>query len=155
MTMTALNGYEEFLRDLKARIRSAQVRAALAVNSEIVLLYWQTGRDILARQEREGWGAKVIERLATDLRAEFPDMKGFSSRNLLFMRAFADAFPEEENVKQLVSQLPWGHIVRLIQTVKSPQEREWYARKVIEHGWSRTVLVHQIESGQPGNRGGY
>lgn len=142
-----LISYEALLNDLKNRISSARTRAALAANRELVLLYWQIGLEILTRQEAEKWGAKVIERLAADLRREFPDMKGLSSRNLLFMRAFSAAFPDEEKVKQLVSQLPWGHLVRLIQIVKSPAEREWYIRKAIEHGWSRNVLVHQIESG--------
>ncbi|ABQ27751.1 PDDEXK nuclease domain-containing protein [Geotalea uraniireducens] len=146
MTTLDTTAYNHFLHDLKARIRTARTRAALAVTHELVLLYWQIGRDILERQEREGWGAKVTERLARDLRAEFPDMKGFSPRNLLFMRAFAEAYTDEEKVKQLVSQLPWGHIVRLIQKVKLPEEREWYIHKAFEHGWSRDILVMQIES---------
>lgn len=139
-------GYDTFLHDLKTRIRTAQTRAALAVNRELVLLYWQIGRDILARQKDEGWGAKVIERLANDLRSEFPDMKGFSPRNLLFMRSFAESYADETKVKQLVSQLPWGHIVRLIQKVKPADEREWYIKNAVEHGWSRDILVMQIES---------
>jgi predicted nuclease of restriction endonuclease-like (RecB) superfamily len=146
MTAPTIISYDHFLHDLKSRIRAARTRAALSVNRELILLYWQIGRDILERQEREGWGAKVIERLARDLRAEFPDMKGLSPRNLLFMRAFAEAYPDEEKVKQLVSQLPWGHVVRLIQKVKSQEEREWYINKAFENGWSRDVLVMQIES---------
>lgn len=138
--------YNHFFLDLKSRIRAARTRAALAANLELVLLYWQIGRDILERQGREGWGAKVIERLATDLRTEFPDMKGFSPRNMLFMRAFAEAYSDEAIVKQLVSLLPWGHVIRLIQKVKSPDEREWYIRKAFEQGWSRDILVMQIES---------
>jgi predicted nuclease of restriction endonuclease-like (RecB) superfamily len=113
----------------------------------LVLLYWQIGRDIIVRQAAAGWGAKVIDRLAVDLRREFPEMKGFSSRNLMFMRGFAEAFPEEPIVKQLVSQIPWGHIIRIMQMVKDPSERQWYIHKTMEHGWSRPVLVHQIESG--------
>lgn len=100
--------YTHFLHDLKARIRAARTRAALAVNSELILLYWQIGRDILERQEREGWGTKVIERLATDLRAEFTDMKGFSRANLMYMRSFAATWESEEIVQQLVGQIPWG-----------------------------------------------
>ena len=140
-------GYAELLEDLKARIRSAQVKAALSVNRELVLLYWQIGREILQRQQQEGWGAKVIERLAQDLQREFPEMKGFSTRNLLFMRGFAEAYPDEAIVKQLVSQIPWGHLIRLLQKVKDLAERTWYIQQTIEHGWSRNVLVHQIESG--------
>ncbi len=138
--------YETFLIDLKDRIRTARTRASLAVNKELVLLYWEIGRDILDRQQREGWGTKVIERLAQDLRREFPEMKGLSSRNMKYMRTFAEAWPEKEFVQQVVAQLPWGHNVRLLDRVKEPQERKWYAGKVIEHGWSRPVLVHQIES---------
>ncbi len=139
--------YAEFLKDIKERIRAAQVRAALSANRELVLLYWHIGGDILNRQAAEKWGAKVIGRLAADLRMEFPEMKGFSSRNLLFMRSFAEAFSDESIVKQLVSQIPWGHIIRIIQKIKEPSERRWYINKTIEHGWSRPVLVHQIESG--------
>jgi predicted nuclease of restriction endonuclease-like (RecB) superfamily len=139
-------GYAELLESLKARIREAQVRAALSVNRELVLLYWHIGREILQRQEREGWGAKVIDRLALDLRREFPEMKGFSPRNLKYMRAFAEAWPEEQIVQQLVAQIPWGHNVRLLDYVEDPTERLWYVQQTIEHGWSRNVLVHQIES---------
>ena len=140
-------GYDTFLHDLKTRIRIAQTRAALAVNRELVLLYWQIGRDILERQEREGWGTKVIERLANDLRAEFPDMKGFSRANLMYMRSFAVAWDSEGFVQRLVGQIPWGQNITLITKTKGREEREWYARKIVEKGWSRPVLVHQIESG--------
>jgi predicted nuclease of restriction endonuclease-like (RecB) superfamily len=140
------SGYAALLNDIKARVRAAQLKAGLAVNRELVLLYWHIGREILARQKQEGWGAKVIDRLSRDLTHEFPDMKGFSPRNLLFMRAFADGYADETIVKQLVSLLPWGHIVRLGQAVKPPAEREWYVRATVEHGWSRNVLVHQIET---------
>ena len=99
-------GYSDWLADLKGRIHSAQQRATLAVNRELVLLYWQIGRDILARQAAQGWGAKVIERLAQDLRAAFPDMKGFSPRNLKYMRAFAEAWPDEAIVQAVLAQLP-------------------------------------------------
>ena len=139
-------GYAELLGQLKERIRSAQLRAALAVNRELVLLYWQIGRDILTRQEHEGWGTKVIDRLAADLRRSFPEMTGLSPRNLKYMRAFAEAWPDEAIVQQLVAQIPWGHNVRLLDHVKDRGEREWYIRKTIEHGWSRNVLVHWIES---------
>lgn len=145
MTNPATN-YDHFLHDLKTRIRTARTRAALAVNRELVLLYWQIGRDILERQEREGWGAKVIERLAKDLRAEFPDMKGFSRANLMYMRSFAEAWASEEIVQRLVGQIPWGQNITLITKLKSKEEREWYARKIVEKGWSRPVLEHQIES---------
>lgn len=140
-------GYDEFLRDLKERIRRAQVQAVLAVNRELVLLYWQIGRDILTRQQQQGWGAKVIDRLAADLRDSFPEMKGFSPRNLKYMRAFTKDYPDEQFVQQVVAQIPWGHNVRILDAVKDLAEREWYIRQTIQHGWSRDVLVHQISSG--------
>lgn len=139
-------GYTEWLTDLKARIHTAQQRATLAVNRELVLLYWQIGRDILARQERQGWGARVIERLAQDLRIAFPDMKGFSPRNLKYMRTFAQAWPDSEFVQQVAAQLPWWHNVMLLDKLDDMESRRWYAAKAIEHNWSRNVLVMQIES---------
>ena len=99
--------YEQLLRDLKNRIRSAQIKAALAVNRELVLLYWQIGREILQRQGQEGWGTKVIDRLAKDLKQEFPAMNGFSSHNLKYMRSFAEAWTDEQIVQQVVAQIPW------------------------------------------------
>jgi predicted nuclease of restriction endonuclease-like (RecB) superfamily len=119
-------GYEDLLGQLKERIRSAQLRAGLAVNREMVLLYWQIGRDILQRQAQEGWGAKVIDCLGADLRHAFPDMTGFSPRNLKYMRAFAEGWPDESIVQQLVAQIPWGHCVRLLDYVKDRDEREFY-----------------------------
>lgn len=140
-------GYNDFLHDLKERIRRAQVRAVLAVNRELVLLYWQIGCDILTRQQQQGWGAKVIERLAKDLQREFPEMKGFSSRNLKYMRAFAEAYPDEQTVQQAAAQIPWFHNCVLLDKVKDRTERLWYIQQTLEYGWSRNVLVHQIDSG--------
>lgn len=140
-------GYDALLTNLKTRIREHQTRAALAVNRELVLLYWSIGRDILSRQDKEGWGAKVIDRLAQDLGREFPDVAGFSPRNLKYMRAFAEAYPDSEFVQQVVAQLPWGHNVRILDAVKTPEEREWYLRQAAQNGWSRNVLVMQIEGG--------
>ncbi|RYF80840.1 MAG: DUF1016 domain-containing protein [Comamonadaceae bacterium] len=139
-------GYADWLAELKGRIHTAQQRATLAVNRELVLLYWQIGRDILARQAAQGWGAKVIERLAHDLRAAFPDMKGFSPRNLKYMRAFAEAWPDEAFVQQAVARLPWGHNLVLLDRLPGPQTRRWYAAKAVEHNWSRNILAMQIEA---------
>ncbi|MER2529470.1 MAG: PDDEXK nuclease domain-containing protein [Candidatus Competibacter denitrificans] len=144
--MSPPDGYADWLADLKERIHTAQQRATLAVNRELVLLYWQIGRDILARQAEQGWGAKVIERLANDLRAAFPDMKGFSPRNLKYMRAFAEAWPDAEFVQQAAAQLPWFHLCTLIDKLKTRDERNWYLSKAIEHNWSRNILVMQIET---------
>lgn len=145
--------YKSFLDELRERIRSTQVRAAPAVNSELVMLYWGIGRAILERQRQHGWGAKVIDRLSADLRHAFPEMKGFSPRNLKYMRAFAEAYSDEQFVQQVVAQIPWGHNVRILDAANDPAEREWYARQTIEHGWSRNVLVHQIESRLYGRQG--
>jgi predicted nuclease of restriction endonuclease-like (RecB) superfamily len=139
--------YHDFLRELKGRILQAQVRAVLSVNRELVLLYWQIGGDILDRQQQQGWGAKVIDNLATDLRKAFPEMKGFSSRNLKYMRSFAEAYPDEQFVQEVLAQITWYHNIALMEKLKSLEERLWYARQTIEQGWSRNVLVHQIESG--------
>lgn len=141
------DGYPQLLEELKSRISAARVKAALAVNRELVLLYWSIGRDILQRQEKEGWGAKVIDQLSQDLRGAFPEITGLSARNLKYMRALAAAWPEEPIVQQAVAQIPWGHNVRLLEKVKDPQEREWYVRACIEHGWSRAVLEAQIDTG--------
>jgi predicted nuclease of restriction endonuclease-like (RecB) superfamily len=139
-------GYSDWLGDLKLRIHRAQQRATLAVNRELVLLYWQIGRDILTRQATQGWGAKVIERLAHDLRLAFPEMKGFSRSNLLYMRAFAEAWPDDQIVQQAVGQLPWGHNLVLLTKLKTEQERLAYAQKTLENNWSRNILVMQIET---------
>jgi predicted nuclease of restriction endonuclease-like (RecB) superfamily len=139
--------YHALLQDLKERIQSAQLRASVSVNRELVLLYWSIGREILVRQAQENWGTKVIDRLADDLKRAFPSMKGFSPRNLKYMRALAEAWPDEQFVQQAVAQIPWGHNVRILDYVKDAAQRECYVRATIEHGWSRNVLVHQIESG--------
>lgn len=139
-------GYATWLAELKARIHAAQQRAARVVNGELVLLYWQIGRDILARQAGQGWGAKVIERLSQDLRAAFPEMKGFSPRNLKYMRAFAEAWPDAEFVQEVLAQLPWYHQLALLDKLPGPETRKWYAAKAIEHNWSRNILVMQIEA---------
>ena len=139
-------GYADWLADLKGRIHSAQQRATLAVNRELLLLYWQIGRDILERQAAQGWGAKVIDRLAQDLRSAFPDMKGFSRANLMYMRAFAGAWPEIEIVQQTVGRLPWGHNLVLLTRLKEVQQRLAYAHAALQHGWSRNVLEMHIET---------
>lgn len=140
------SGYADWLAELKTRIHAAQQRAALAVNRELVLLYWQIGRDIMERQAAQGWGAKVIERLAHDLRTAFPDMKGFSPRSLKYMRAFAEAWPDSEFVQQAAAQLPWGHNLVLLDRLNTAEERRWYAAQALEHNWSRNVLNIQIET---------
>lgn len=143
----ATPGYLEFLEDLKARVRTAQVRAAVSVNQELVTLYWDLGRAISARMAESGWGAKVVDRLATDLRREFPDMKGFSPRNLRYMRTFAETWPDRAILQQAAARLPWFHNCVILDKTSTAEERSFYVGKTLEHGWSRNVLVAQIESG--------
>jgi predicted nuclease of restriction endonuclease-like (RecB) superfamily len=140
------SGYNDWLVDLKSRIHNTQQRATLAVNRELVGLYWHIGTDILQRQVQQGWGAKVIDRLAHDLRTAFPEMKGFSPRNLKYMRAFAEAWPDAEFVQGVLAQLPWYHQLALLDKLPGPETRRWYAAKAIEHNWSRNILVMQIET---------
>ena len=138
-------GYANWLAELKIRIRETRVRAALAVNSELIGLYWRIGRDIIERQAQDGWGAKVVDRLAVDLRAEFPDTRGFSRANLHHMRALAEAWPNFEVVQRVVGQLPWGQNIELL-GIKEPAVRLWYAQATLTHGWSRPVLAMQIDT---------
>lgn len=149
----APDSYAQFLADLKSRIQTAQLHASLAVNRELVLLYWQIGRDILDRQERESWGAKVIDRLAVDLKRAFPDIKGFSPRNLKYMRAFAEAWPDEAFVQAVLAQITWYHNLAILEKLAAAEDRIWYAKATIQHGWSRNVLVHQIEAGRRHRQG--
>ncbi len=137
--------YADTLEAIQRRIRRAQARVLSAANSAMIRLYWDIGGMILDRQRREGWGSGVIARLAEDLRRGRADMRGFSARNLHLMRSFAEAFPDGEKVKQLVSQLPWGHLIRLLQRVKAPAVREWYIRESIANGWSRSILELKID----------
>lgn len=119
----------------------ARQRAAASVNRELATLYWQIGRDILARQQQQGWGARLFDQLARDLKAAFPDMKGFSPRNLKYIRTLAQAWPEAEFVQQPAAQLPWFHLCTLLDKVKDPAARDWYKNKSLEHGWSRSILA--------------
>lgn len=159
------------LAEIKARVGAARTKASLAANRELLTLYWDIGRMILKRQERDGWGAKVIDRLSQDLQREFPGQQGFSPRNLKYMRAFAEAWPETGMVQATLAQIdsgiaaklgststapivqaplaqiPWYHHLALLDKLDSPADRLWYAAKAVEHGWSRNVLALQIEAG--------
>jgi predicted nuclease of restriction endonuclease-like (RecB) superfamily len=139
-------GYAELLEELKARIRSAQVKAVVAVNRELLLLYWDIGREILQRQRQEGWGAKVIDRLGDELRRAFPAMKGLSPRNIKYMRAFAEAYPDAAFVQQAAAQIPWFHNCVILDKVKESATHVWYVHKALENNWSRNVLTLQIDS---------
>ena len=143
--------YNQLLGELKDKIRSAQTKAAVGVNRELILLYWDLGRTIVEQQKVAGWGKAALEQLGNDLQKEFPGATGFSPRNLRHMRAFYLAYAElsadeTSKVIQLVSQLPWGHNILLLQRFKEVEQRLWYAQKTIQNGWSRAVLEHQIDT---------
>jgi predicted nuclease of restriction endonuclease-like (RecB) superfamily len=138
--------YAKTLADLKHQIQEAQLKAVISVNRELIRLYWKIGQTVAEKEVQEGWGAKVIEKLSKDLVSAFPDMKGFSTRNLLYMRQFFDAYPDLEITKQAVAQIPWGHNILLIQKLRTVEERLWYASKTIENGWSRSMLLIWIEN---------
>jgi predicted nuclease of restriction endonuclease-like (RecB) superfamily len=137
--------YAAALAAIKARIQQERLRVVLSANAAMVLLYWEIGQMILARQERTGWGAKVIDRLAVDLRQAFPELKGFSPRNLKYMRAFAAAWPEREFVQQAAAQIPWFHNCLLLDRIPDRVTREWYIKAIVEQGWSRNILALQID----------
>lgn len=138
-------GYAETLREMKARIQQARVRTVLAANAAVIRLYWDLGRMILERQAREGWGAKVIDRLSYDLREAFPDMAGFSPRNLGYMRSFAESWTDLEFVQRVAAQIPWRQHQALIDKLDDHDVRRWYAQQLAEHGWNRDVLVANIK----------
>jgi predicted nuclease of restriction endonuclease-like (RecB) superfamily len=143
--------YTKFITSLKAKIRSAQIKAAVTVNSELIKLYWEIGKEIFEKQEKEGWGSKALEKAAKDLQLEFPGIEGFSRANMFRMKAFFIAY---EKVAQAVRQfeslpifsIPWGHNILLLQKIKDANERLWYASKTIEHGWSRSMLTIWVEN---------
>jgi predicted nuclease of restriction endonuclease-like (RecB) superfamily len=139
--------YAALLASIKERIQSAQMRAAVAVNQELVLLYWSIGKEILSRQQEEGWGKNIIPRLSKDLSSQFPDIKGLSPRNLGYMKAFAEAWPDEAILQAPLAKLTWFHNLTLLEKVKTEDERLWYAHAALENGWSRNVLVMHIEAG--------
>ncbi|TAJ16910.1 MAG: DUF1016 domain-containing protein [Planctomycetota bacterium] len=142
--MAIEKGYGRALAAIKARIRQERVRVVLHANRSLILLYWDIGRAILGRQGEQGWGARVIDRLSHDLQDAFPDMRGFSPRNLKYMRAFAAAWPDRPIVQELLAQLPWYHQITLLERVDQRAHRIWYAHQVIEHGWSQGTLAAQI-----------
>ena len=144
--MATPEGYSEWLAQLKGQIVQARQRATLAVNAELVQLYGRIGHDILARQQAQGWGAKVIDRLAHDLKEAFPDMRGWSASNLKYMRFFALQCPDGQIGQQPADQLPWFHIVTLLTQLSETSDRAWYAAQAVQHGWSRSTLAVQIKN---------
>jgi predicted nuclease of restriction endonuclease-like (RecB) superfamily len=138
--------YTHFLENLKKRVYSSRYKAAIAANKELLLLYHHIGAEILKSQEEYGWGAKIVDRLSHDLHTEFPEMKGFSPRNLKYMRKFAKAYPDLPFVQEVLAQLTWYHMITLLDKVKDNQHRLFYVQHAIEHGWSRNNMVTHIET---------
>ena len=139
------NNYFSLLQEIKEKVASTRLKTVLKANEEMVLMYWEIGGSILEKQKVEGWGAKVIDRLSFDLREAFPDMKGFSSRNLKYMRAFAVAWSDKVIVQELLAQLSWYQNIALLEQLKDSTERIWYARQTRLNGWSHNILKHHIE----------
>lgn len=139
--------YTKLLEDIKQRVRMAQVRATFSANAEMILMYWDIGKIIFDRQQEYGWGAKVIQKLSKDIDNELAEVKGYSERNLKFMvRFYKEYYVESEKVKQLVSQIPWGHNIVLFQKIGSKETRYWYMQQALQNGWSRDVLISMIKS---------
>ncbi len=137
--------YAKMLSEIKQRIRQERLHVVLAANSAMILLYWDIGRVILDRQERAGWGAKVIDRLSADLRETTPEMHGLSPRNLKYMRTFAAAWPDRGIVQRVVAQLPWRQNIALLERLDDEKTRLWYAEQTLKHGWSQPILCLQID----------
>lgn len=140
-----LEGYSQVLELLKLDIRQAQLKAALSVTKELTLLYWRTGKMIKEKVDKEGWGAKTIEKLAKDLKKEFPELSGFSLRNLKYMRQFAECF-QDEIWAAAAAQIPWGHNMVILDKLEKHEQRLWYIQQTIENGWSRSMLEMWIKS---------
>ncbi len=138
--------YNQLLNDLKQRVASSRYKAALSVNRELILLYHHVGTKILESQAKQGWGSKVIDQLSKDLQAGFPEMKGFSTRNLKYMRKFAQEYSDFEFVQEVLAQLTWYHNVTLLDKISDKQIRLFYVNNAIEYGWSRNIMVMQIET---------
>lgn len=136
--------YQDLLKVLKERVRDTRAQALRTVNTQLIELYWSIGRDILLRQEAQGWGSGIVGRLADDLRAEFPEITGFSRRNLQYMRSMAEAWGGGLNVPQAVAHLPCGHIRVLLDKLNDREALDWYAGAAVEYGWSRNVLLNMI-----------
>ncbi len=145
-TLELPEGYAGFLQKIKKRIQFERLKAVLSASAAQILLYWDLGRDILQKQEKAGWGAKVIDRLSSDLKKEFPDMNGFSPRNLKYMRKFAEAWPDREIVQRVAAQIPWRNNQALLDKIKDAGLRVWYAEQNANSGWSRDILAVQIDT---------
>ena len=138
--------YLDFIEKIKKEIRSQRISVTLNANSSMICLYWNIGKAILQKQEEERWGSRVVDRMAKDLKEAFPDISGFSPRNIKYMRKFAECWPNFEIVQQVVAQIPWRTNIKLMDKLNTQEERIWYARQAIKNGWSSNVLDFQIQN---------
>lgn len=139
--------YKDWLSEIKSKVRSSQIKAALAVNAALIDFYWELGKMIVDKLAQEKWGNKVIEQLAKDLKSEFPHMKGFSRTNLYYIKQFYEVYKQEASiVQQLVGQLPWGHNIVIISQIETSTARLFYLNQIIENNWSRDILALQIKT---------
>lgn len=139
------NEYKEFLKNLKTKVKSSQLRAFIKVNKELLNLYWDIGKSLDYNIKNNKWGSSVVDRLSRDLKKEFPDMKGFSRTNLFSMKSWYKFYENSnEKVQQLVGQIPWGHNITIINKIKDSKIALFYVNQTIKNGWSRNVLIHQI-----------
>lgn len=141
------NSYLRFIEEIKTEIRQQRISVVLNANASMICLYWNIGQAILQKQADEGWGAKIIDRIAADIKTAFPEMSGFSPRNIKYMRRFAQCWPNFDLVQQVVAQIPWRTNRMLLDKLDSTESRLWYARQTIENGWSSAILELQIQSG--------
>lgn len=145
--------YKQWLTDLKFRIRNSQIKAALKVNTELINLYWELGKEIVSKQEQSQWGDGLIKQLSSDLQQEFPNMKGFSTTNIKYIKRWYSFYNQDitigqqvvDQLRETVSQIPWGHNLRIIIQCKSIEEAFFYIHKTIENGWSRSILELHIK----------
>ncbi len=140
------DGYLDFIEKIKKEIQSQRISVVMTANASMICLYWNIGKAILEKQAEEGWGTKVIDRMSKDLKDAFPEMSGFSPRNIKYMRKFAECWPDYEIVQRVVAQIPWRSNISLMDKLSNEENRIWYAYKIIEYGWSKTILDLQIES---------
>ena len=140
------DSYLQFIEEIKKEIQKQRVSVVMNANTSMICLYWNIGRAILKKQEEEGWGAKVIDRMSKDLKIAFPEMFGFSPRNIKYMRKFAQCWADYEIVQRVVAQIPWRTNITLMDKLKTQDDRIWYAVKTEENGWSKTILDLQIQS---------
>lgn len=145
-TLSTNQSYQDLLKSIKQKVQESQVKAVVAVNSTMLFLYWEIGNLILIRQEKDGWGAKIIDQLSKDLKKTYPNMQGFSPRNLGYMKRFAMTYPDKEILQAVLAKISWYHNITLLQKLSDEKERLWYAQKALQNGWSRNVMVLQIES---------